>query len=318
MKLQNLKNLPFFIIDLMFLTVVVLLPGSLQDIPQWAWAIFLIVFMGYCLVSLAREGFVEKFLKRGAIAMLLFIPFIALITLLPGGDPHRDFSWWWLMGLVLAPLAVLAVIAWRTNFFNQVKEMFASKRRPKTCESCGESTDRTHFLDGTWRNKYEGNQTYLCLGCLRNELAEHYATLRNRCVVAEPVAQPKTLGSPSNAYYAYTNSDEDIDLASVATDGEDRAEARNALDKLLDQAGGTCTRCGRDLANYLWVPSDRFKGKWTDFSLPKIANGDQPGQAICAACVTDKVIEAIKAKRLRLAELWAPRDGTVLMFSGEA
>ena len=152
--------------------------------------------------------------------MLLFIPFIALITLLPGGDPHRDFSWWWLMGLVLAPLAVLAVIAWRTNFFNQVKEMFASKRRPKTCESCGESTDRTHFLDGTWRNKYEGNQTYLCLGCLRNELAEHYATLRNRCVVAEPVAQPKTLGSPSNAYYAYTNSDEDIDLASVATDGE--------------------------------------------------------------------------------------------------
>lgn len=136
--------------------------------------------------------------------------------------------------------------------------------------------------------------------------------MRNRCVVAEPVAQPKTLGSPSNAYYAYTNSDEDIDLASVATDGEDRAEARNPLDKLLDQAGG------RDLANYLWVPSDRFKGKWTDFSLPKIADGDQPGQAICAACVTDKVIEAIKAKKLRLAELRAPRDGTVLMFSGEA
>ncbi|HLC28267.1 MAG TPA: hypothetical protein VJL07_02355 [Dehalococcoidia bacterium] len=137
-------------------------------------------------------------------------------------------------------------------------------------------------------------------------------------MLAEPVAEPKTLGSPSNAYYAYTSSDEDIDLASGASDREDRDEAKLTLEKLLDHASGVCSNCGAKNANLFWVPADRFKGKWTDFDLSSIARTDEPGLPVCAACATEEVTDAIQVEQLRLDELWAPVDGTVLMFSGEA
>lgn len=206
------------------------------------------------------------------------------------------------------------------NVLERIKQFFIRKR-PPTCESCGKPTETIHLLDETWRGKFpEGRKIYLCSACLRDSLKLGFAGLRSRCLIAEPVSE-------SNAYYAYTGSDEDMTIASGA--GEDvlehrgldkkrRDRARQALTKLLDGVGGNCNRCEKEIAVARWVPAPSFKGKWTDFDLTALAELDLECISLCGECTTDAVMEAVDSKGIRLDEVWLPAEGTVLMFSGEA
>jgi hypothetical protein len=153
----------------------------------------------------------------------------------------------------------------------------------------------------------------LCSACLRNELETGFSSIHNRCVLAQPVVK-------SNAYYAYTDSDKDLRIA-LGDKGENRDEieaTRQAISWFTSQIGRSCGNCEQGAPNFTWLPGETFDYQWWGFNLVEIAKSNPEFSALCPSCAATAVIEAVETIGLRLDEVWAPRDGTVLMFSGEA
>ena len=190
------------------------------------------------------------------------------------------------------------------------------KREPKNCEQCGTPVERRHLLDGTWRGEFKmERQRQLCTACLRYELETGFSAVRNKCVLAQPVVK-------SNAYYAYTDSDKHLRVAlggeRGGVSGDEIDATRHAIRWLTDQISGSCDFCGDGTPNFTWLPGEAFDHKWWNFNISEIAKSNPEFSALCPACAATAVVEAVETIGLRLDEVWAPRDGTVLMFSGEA
>jgi hypothetical protein len=180
----------------------------------------------------------------------------------------------------------------------------------KTCNRC-EVAEAIHRLDGTWRGEYEGQKAALCSPCLGEALKEALMAVDNRCLLVEPA-------SKSNAYYAYTYSDKDMEMvAGRDSSAQDVEDTRNALMSVLEEVGGTCDNCGADQAKFMSLAAPAFNDDWSQFSINELAGSEFDFSVQCGACASDGIIEAIVSKNLRLREIWMPYDGTVLMLSGE-
>jgi len=158
-------------------------------------------------------------------------------------------------------------------------------------------------------------QKELCSACLKNELEAGFSSMRNRCVLAQPVVK-------SNAYYAYTASDKHLRVALGGERGgislSEIEATRQAITWLTDQIGGRCDFCEDATPNFVWLPGETFDHKWWSFSLKDIVESNPEFSGLSSPCAATAVIEAVETIGLSLDEVWAPRDGTVLMFSGEA
>ena len=188
------------------------------------------------------------------------------------------------------------------------------KREPKVCERCSTSVERLHVLDGTWRGEFKAERKQqLCSQCLRDGLELGFSSISNRCVLAQPVVK-------SNAYYAYRDSDEDLKVA-LGTKGVSQGDLNNtrqAISALINRVGASCDHCENQSPNFLWLSGDTFDYKWWSFDIRDIAKSHPKFSSLCASCSATSGTEAVETIGLRWDEVWAPRDGTVLMFSGES
>lgn len=187
------------------------------------------------------------------------------------------------------------------------------KREPQTCDACGAKVERRHRLDGTWRGKFKMERKQdLCGACLQGELEAGFSRTRSRCILAQPVLK-------SNAYYAYMNTDDDLSVALGGDVDADEIDAeRQAIAWLTDQIGDVCDRCATGTPSFVWLPGETFDYKWWSFDLSEVVKSNPEFVTLCSSCAARAVIEAIDTIGLRMDEIWAPCDGTVLMFSGEA
>jgi hypothetical protein len=212
-----------------FLALAILFPGVIQDIPNWGWLIICVGFFGACVVGLWRQGELGTVAKRGGIALLLFIPFITLISVLPG-EPQRDLSLPLVIGLIVLPLSVLFAIALRTGFFEGLKEMFAS--HPAACEQCfAPRKDLIWVESAADAPDARGKRRSLCPDCVWNELETQLASLSSRLLVAEPVRN-------AGGYYSL-----DRDGITEWWASEDsRADKETTTRRVLDAVGIWLTR----------------------------------------------------------------------------
>ena len=156
-------------------------------------------------------------------------------------------------------------------------------------------------------------QQQLCSQCLRDELEGGFSSISNKCVLAQPVVK-------SNAYYAYSDSDKDLKVAlgSKGVSQGDLNNTRQAISSLTNQVGVSCDGCENQSPNFIWLSGDTFDYEWWSFDIRDVAKSKPKFSSLCAPCSANAAIDAVETVGLRLDEVWAPRDGTVLMFSGES
>jgi hypothetical protein len=299
-----------------FLGLVFLFPGVLQDIPDWGWWIISVVFLGACVVGLWRRGVLGTVAKRGGIALLLLIPFTTMIAVAPG-EPQHDLPLPLVVALVTVPLGILFVIAIRTGFFTSLKEMFA--KHPPACEKCLEARKDLVWLEPPAGPAVHEQKRSLCPPCVWDEVETQISGLSNRLLAAEPVRD-------ANGYYSL-NADGIAEWWGLAEDRRTKENTRrrvvSTVGQIVDGVSGPCEECGAAEANVCWVPGEAFSGEWDRFSE---LLGDEPDELLndaslrhlCGGCAARSAREAAQANRVRLHLVSSPTADTLVMLPGEA
>lgn len=303
------SNLLWVVGGTLVFVLLVAFPGSLRDIPNWGWAIIGVALVIACLVGMWREGELGTFAKRGGIALLLFIPFITLISVLPG-EPQRDLSLPLVIGLIIVPLAVLFAIALRTGFFEGIKEMFA--KHPPACEQCQMVRKDLVWVETTQATDGRSRLS-LCPDCLWDEIETQLAASSNRLLVAEPVRN-------AGGYYSL-NLDGVAEWWDPVDGGATTQRVIAATREIAEKVAGRCDGCNDSEANICWIPAGVFRGSWDRFSdllaqnPEKLLNRDSH-RFLCASCAVRLAREA--ARRLPLHLVSPPSSDTLIMLPGEA